>query len=89
MSGRSTIEALERGTQRLIADNRRLRAEVERLREGRAKILADNKRLTETIEGLDNKLTVKELAAGFGRDAGVRVDKLIREVDECIKLVGG
>lgn len=85
---KSALDGLEQGARRLIDDNRRLRGEVARLREAQARQREENKKLGERAAELDKRLTVKELAATFGADP-TRLDRLIREVDECIKAVNG
>lgn len=87
MSEKSILDGLQRATQRLIADNRRLRGEVERLREGRVRAVAENKRLEEVVKELDKKLTVKELAGSFGAGGKQRVERLVREIDLCLEML--
>lgn len=88
MAGKGTLDNLGKSVGRLIEDNRRLRDEAARLRETRDRLREENKRLAERVAELDKKLTVKELAATFGRDRG-RIDGLIRQVDECLKVING
>jgi hypothetical protein len=102
MSGKALIDSIARGAERLIAENRRLRGEVERLESSRQKLRDENRRLAATNAGLEQRLTVKDLAAGFTGGGGLeggaenrhdtkiaraRVNRLLREVDKCIELL--
>ena len=103
MSGKTVIEGIAKSAERLIAENRKLRAEVEKLEAVREKLRDENRRLASENAGLERRLTVKELAAGFagGTDTGpahrldrqgvktarARVNRLMREVDRCIGLL--
>ena len=103
MSGKALIESIAKNAERLIGENRRLRSEVERLEAARERLREENGRLAAENAGLDRRLTVRELAAGFaGADgaggvagldrrstkiARARVNRLMREVDRCIVLL--
>jgi hypothetical protein len=104
MSGKALIESIARGAERLIVENRRLKSEVERLEASRKKLREDNLRLSTENAGLEQRLTVRNLASGFAGGGGNRVDaphldrhdtklararvnRLMREVDQCIALL--
>lgn len=95
-SKKAVVEAIAKNAQRLIADNRRLRGEVERLALSRESLREENRRLASEMAGLERRLAVKELAAGFSgeatggkgaKTARARVNRLMREVDRCIVLL--
>jgi len=101
MSSKAVIESVAKLAERLIEQNRKLRAELERLGAGRERLRAENQRLTAENALLQRRLAVKELAEGFAtggaapngldrrgtRVARGRVNRLLREVDRCIALV--
>ncbi|MDR1671792.1 MAG: hypothetical protein LBR57_04670 [Alistipes sp.] len=96
MSGKALIESIARGAGRLIEENRRLTGEVERLEASRGRLREENRRLAAENSALEQRLTVKDLAAGFGggsetrqntKLARARVNRLMREVDKCIALL--
>ncbi len=103
MSGKTLIESIAKGAERLIGENRKLRGEVERLEAARERLREENRRLTAENAGLERRLAVKELAAGMAGGAGTgrtpeldrhgakiaraRMNRLMREVDKCIALL--
>jgi cell division septum initiation protein DivIVA len=96
MSGKALIESIAKGAEKLIGDNRRLRAEVERLEAAKGKLREENQRLTAQNRALEQRVAVKDLAAGFASEtpgrqgtkmARARVNRLLREVDQCIVLL--
>jgi hypothetical protein len=94
MSGKAIIDSIERNAARLIGENRRLRGEVERLSASREKLRADNSRLAGEVALLQRRDTIRQLADGFGGEAGgdaklarARVNRLLREIDKCIGLL--
>jgi regulator of replication initiation timing len=101
MSGKTVIESIAGSAERLIAENRKLRGEVGKLEAAREKLRDENRRLASENAGLERRLAVKELAAGFAGGAGsvprldrqgmktarARVSRLMREVDRCIGLL--
>ncbi len=101
MSGKTVIDSITRSAERLIGENRRLRAEVEKLKAARDRLREENRHLTAEKAGIERRLAVKELAAGFGGEPGnisgldrhgakmarARVNRLLREVDKCVALL--
>jgi hypothetical protein len=65
MSGRALIESIAKGAEKLVGDNRRLRAEVERLEAAKEKLRLENLRLEAENRALEKRTAVKDLAAGF------------------------
>ncbi len=97
MSARSVIDSIARGAEKLIGENRRLRREVEKLEAARDRLRERNRELETKNAELERRVAVKELAAGFGgestgshgaKTARARVDRLLREVDKCMELIG-
>lgn len=97
MSGKLILDSVARNVARLIAENRRLRAEVGRLSASREKLAAESRELSAIVAGLERRLTIKELSDGFAGEktdrrgakiARARVNRLLREVDRCIALLG-
>jgi regulator of replication initiation timing len=96
MSGQALIESIAKGAERLIGENRRLRAEVERANASREKLREENRRLTLENAALERRIVIRELAEGFSGEtpsghgtkiARARVNRLMREVDRCIALL--
>lgn len=96
MSEKALIESIAKGAEKLVADNRRLRGEVAKLEASREKLREENRRLAAENAGLERRVAVKELAAGFAgethdrqgtKTARARVNRLLREVDRCIGLL--
>jgi len=96
MSSKVVIDNIAKLAERLIGQNRKLRAELDRSESSRGKLAAENSRLATENAALRHRLTVMELAEGFAgaaadgdgtRAARARVGRLMREVDRCIALV--
>jgi predicted nuclease with TOPRIM domain len=98
MSGKALIESIAKGAEKLIGENRRLRAEVEKLEAAREKLREENRKLTAENRMLERKVTVRDLAAGFSGESALndrhgakiaraRVNRLLREVDRCMVLL--
>ncbi len=93
MSARSVIDSIARGADKLIGENRRLRREVEKLEAARDRLREENRRLKEEGSRMERRLAVKDLAQGFAgrhdeKTARARVNRLLREVDKCMTLIG-
>jgi hypothetical protein len=69
MSGRALIESIAKGAEKLIGDNRRLRAEIEKLEAAKEKLREENRRLVSENEALERRVIVKDLATGFSGGA--------------------
>lgn len=96
MSSKALIEGIARGAERLIADNRRLRAEVARLEGSRDRLREEYRRLLAEKAELARREEVRTLVEGFSGEAPTRagssvartrVNRLIREVDRCIAVL--
>lgn len=96
MSSKSLIEGIARGAERLIADNRRLRAEVARLEGSRDRLREEYRRLLVEKAELARRVEVRDLVAGFSGDgsshssssvARTRVSRLIRDIDRCVAIL--
>lgn len=94
MADKSVIVNLEARIRRLIDDHRRLSALCDELTAQRDALRAESRTQQERIRELDAGLQRMQLAAGLaggGRDrekARARVNRLMREVDKCIALLG-
>lgn len=94
MADKSVIGNIETRIRQLMDDHRRLTelcAELTAQREG---LRNENRGLQERIRELDTELSRMQLAEGLaGEDrnkdkARARVNRLMREVDKCIALLG-
>lgn len=94
MADKKVIDTLEARIRTLIDDHRRLAGLCGELTAQRDALRTENRTLQERIRELDVELQRMQLAeglAGGGRDrekARARVNRLMREVDKCIALLG-
>lgn len=94
MAEKSVIASLRAHIGQLIADHRRLGNLCDELGGQCATLKAENRALQERIREMERELSRLQLAAGLtgnGRDrekARARVNRLMREVDKCIALLG-
>lgn len=94
MAEKNVIVNLEARMRALIDDHRRLTGLCGELTAQRDELRADNRALQERIRELDAELQRMQLTeglAGTSRDrekARARVNRLMREVDKCIALLG-
>lgn len=94
MADKSVIVNLEARIRRLIDDHRRLSALCDELTAQRDALRAENRTQQERIRELDAEVQRMQLTAGLAgtsRDrekARARVNRLMREVDKCIALMG-
>lgn len=95
MADKSVITNLESRVKQLMDDHRRLSEVVRSLTAETASLKAEKRSLEEENKQLRTELHRKELTEGFAgesrnRDkARARVNRLMREVDKCIALLGG
>lgn len=95
MADKSVIVNLETHLRQLISDHRRLAGICAELTQQRDGLQAENRSLQERIKQQEAELSRMQLAeglAGGGQNrekARVRVNRLMREVDKCIALLGG
>lgn len=94
MADKSVITNLENRIGRLIEDHRRLRSLSKELVAERDALRSANRTLEERVRELDAELARMQLTEGLSgesrnRDkARARVNRLMREVDKCIALLG-
>lgn len=94
MADKSVITNLEAHIERLIEEHRRLSGLCADLTRERDSLQAEKRTLEERIRTLDAELGRMQLAEGLAgggpnrEKARARVNRLMREVDKCIALVG-
>ncbi len=94
MADKSVIATLETRIRQLIDDHRRLSGICAELTEQRETLRRENRTLEEQVRGLNAEVARMQLAEGLAgesrnRDkARARVNRLMREVDKCIALLG-
>lgn len=94
MTDKSVIANLESRIRRLIDDHRRLSGVCAEFEAQCSALKAENRSLQERVRRLDAELARMQLTAGLaggGRNreqARARVNRLMREVDRCIALLG-
>ena len=95
MADKSVITTLESRVKQLLDDHKRLSGVVRELSAENARLKDEKRALEEENKTLRTDLQRKELAEGLAgesrnRDkARARVNRLMREVDKCIALLGG
>ena len=95
MADKSVITTLESRVKQLLDDHKRLSGVVRELSAENARLKGEKRTLEEENKALRTDLQRKELAEGLAgesrnRDkARARVNRLMREVDKCIALLGG
>lgn len=95
MADKRVITTLESRVKQLLGDHKRLSEVARELTAEVAKLKAEKRALEEENKSLRTDLQRKELAEGLAGDsrnrdkARARVNRLMREVDKCIALLGG
>ena len=95
MAEKSVITTLESRVKQLMDDHKRLSGVVRDLTAEVTKLKSEKRGLEEENKSLRTELQRKELAEGLAGDsrnrekARARVNRLMREVDKCIALLGG
>ncbi|MBR5850861.1 MAG: hypothetical protein IKZ12_07395 [Alistipes sp.] len=95
MADKSVLITLEERVEQLLAAHGRLASLCRELKEECTALRAEKRALEEQNRALRSDLARKELTEGLsggGRNrdkARARVNRLMREVDKCIALVGG
>ena len=95
MADKSVITTLESRVRELMDDHKRLSEAVRSMTAELAKLKGEKRLLEEENKSLRTDLQRKELAEGLAGDsrnrdkARARVNRLMREVDKCIALLGG
>ena len=91
MESKAVIASLKEKVGKLLADNRMLRAELKKLERDRTALQKRN--AEEKILALEKQVQTLETARAFAgskadnRAARLRVNRLIREIDNCIALM--
>jgi len=94
MADKSVIADLGSRIRRLIDDHRRLSELRAELEAQCSALKAENRSLQERIRRLDAALSRRQLAEGLAGEASdrekarARINRLMREVDRCIALLG-
>ena len=93
MAEKSVITNIENRIRQLMDDHKRLSDQCAELTAQRDNLKAENRTLQERIRELDGELSrmqlTEGLAGGRNRDkARARVNRLMREVNKCIALLG-
>ncbi len=95
MADKSVITTLESRARQLMDDHKRLSEVVRSLTAELTKLKGEKRSLEEENKRLQSELQRKELAEGLAGEsrnrekARARVNRLMREVDKCIALLGG
>ena len=95
MAEKSVITTLESRVKQLMDDHKRLSEVVRELTTEVTKLKGEKRGLEEENKSLRTELQRKELAEGLAGDsrnrekARARVNRLMREVNKCIALLGG
>ena len=95
MAEKSVITTLESRVKQLMDDHKRLSEVVRELTTEVTKLKGEKRSLEEENKSLRTELQRKELAEGLAGDsrnrekARARVNRLMREVNKCIALLGG
>lgn len=94
MADKSVITNLEARVGRLIEEHRRLSGLCSELTRERDSLRAEKRSLEERVRELDAQVGRMQLAEGLAgggvnrEKARTRVNRLMREVDKCIALIG-
>ena len=83
MAEKSVITNIENRIRQLMDDHKRLSDQCAELTAQRDSLKAENRTLQERIRELDGELSRMQLTEGLAR-----VNRLMREVDKCIALLG-
>ena len=93
-AGRKAIENIGRQVGRLMDEHRKVTAQRDELANECRTLQAENRRLREEVKRLESELSTAQLSEGLAGDersrkkARARVNRLLREVDRCIAIVG-
>lgn len=94
MASKEVIDELGHRVARLIEEHRSAKASCKALGEECLALKEENRSLRERIRELDSELALLQLSEGLAGDsrnkdkARARVNRLMREVDRCIAIVG-
>ena len=93
MESKAVIASLKEKVGKSLADNRMLRAELKKLVAERDRTALQKRNAEEKILALEKQVQTLETARAFAgskadnRAARLRVNRLIREIDNCIALM--
>ena len=89
MESKAVIASLKEKVGKLLADNRMLRAELKKLVAERDRTALQKRNAEEQILALQTLETARAFAGSKAdnRAARLRVNRLIREIDNCIALM--
>ena len=93
MAENPIISGIEQKVTRIIEDNRTLRSECSDLVRQRDKLRGENRELQRRVTQLEKELSHAKLNAVLAGDksdkraAKARINRLVREVDDCIALL--
>ncbi len=93
MSTEALIDGIRAKIARLVAENHRLESERNTMAQQQEKLRVENRQLREQAVSLERRVAKLELQGGLkGKDdnkaARARINRLMREVDKCIALLG-
>lgn len=93
MNAEVIIENLGRKIERIIQRDRALLQDYRKVCSQRDRLRADNRDLKERIAALERRISTLEIAGGLNgaedrKAARARINRLMREVDKCLELVG-
>ena len=90
MAEKSVITNIENRIRQLMDDHKRLSDQCAELTAQRDSLKAENRTLQERIRELDGELSRMQLTEGLAGGSRNRdkVNRLMREVDKCIALLG-
>lgn len=93
MAGKAIIKSLDEKIDRLIRDNERVRGEYAAVSVERDSLRKENRELKESITALEKRIRLLELGEGLTagtadtKQARLRINRLMREIDRCIALM--
>lgn len=96
MAKHPVIDSLAEKVERVIQENTRLGGVCKELTAEKDNLKAENRALKEKVDELQRKLNLMELGEGLAgtndaegrKRARAQINKLMREIDRCIALVG-
>ena len=93
MENEAIIKSLGEKVERIISDNKALRVQLQTLSREREKLAGQKREAEQRILELEKRIKVLETTGSFignradNRAARLRVNKLLREIDNCIALL--
>lgn len=93
MEKNAVVESVKEKVERLLADNRMLRAELKKASADEQRLRLQKRTAEEKILALEKRIRTLETARGLAgtkadnKIARLRVNRLLREIDNCIALM--